>query len=77
MAMGKTANQNISEVKATCNSLEISPSCHTSTSPVQAGHPHTVRQPKHANMSKTHAGGRGTTKETGPRLKAMHHKRGH
>jgi hypothetical protein len=37
MAMGKTANQSISDVKSTCHSLEVSPSCHSATSPIAHG----------------------------------------
>jgi hypothetical protein len=37
MAMGSTANQNIGTVKSTCKSLEVSPSCHSKSSPIAHG----------------------------------------
>ena len=37
MANGKTAQSTIGEVKSTCNSLEVSPSCHSATSPIAHG----------------------------------------
>lgn len=37
MANGKTGHENIGSVKATCNSLECSPSHNSATSPVAQG----------------------------------------
>jgi hypothetical protein len=77
MANGKTAQMTVGEVKSVCNSLEISPSCHTSTSPVQHGKAHTVKQPKHPEGGKTHAGSRAHTKEMPTKFSPAHSKRGH
>lgn len=76
MAQGKTAQSTIGEVKAHINALEVSPSCHSSTSNVYASGGHTASQPKHSGGGKTHSGKRGT-KETPEKLGPAHHKRGH
>lgn len=65
----------IEQVKATCNKLEISPSCHSASSPIY-GKGSTPKQPQRGHGSKTHAGKRGT-KETPEKLGAAHAKKGH
>jgi len=37
MAVGKTVHMSTSEVAAQCKSLEVSPSCHSATSPIYHG----------------------------------------
>lgn len=76
MAHGSNANESIGAVKATCNSLECSPSHNSASSNVYASGGHTAKAEKHSGKGKTHAGKRGT-KETPEKLSGAHHKRGH
>jgi len=75
MANGTSAHGTIESVKSTCNSLEISPSQKSATSPVY-GKGKTASQPQRGHSSKTHAGKR-ATKETPEKLGGAHSKRGH
>jgi hypothetical protein len=75
MAMGSTANQAIGTVKSTCNSLEVSPSHKSATSPVY-NKGREQKPPHRGHSGKTHAGHRGT-KETPEKFGGAHHKRGH
>ena len=76
MANGKTAQMSVAEVKAVCNTLEVSPSCHSESSNVYASGGMTAVAEKHSSAGKTHSGSRGT-KETPEKLNAANEKRGH
>lgn len=76
MANGSTAHTTVEAVKASCRSLETSPSCHSESSNVYASGGHTTPPAKHSGAGKTHSGKRGT-KETPEKLGAAHNKRGH
>ena len=74
--MATGVHTSVEGVKAVCNKLEASPSCHSSTSNVYASGGHTAKQPKHSGKGKTHSGKR-STKETPEKIGMAHHKRGH
>jgi hypothetical protein len=77
MANGKSAHATVAEVRSICHELEVSPSCHSETSPIYGGGGQTVKQPEHSDGGKTHAGSRGQTKEVPAKFNPANEKRGH
>lgn len=75
MAQGKTAHVSVNEVCSTVDSLEVSPSHHSESSPIYGNGGKTAVQPE-THTGKTHSGHRGT-RETPQKFSPAHSKRGH